>query len=277
MVEVANEGTARAFHERFDIQVGVPEAKRRFMNRVTNIVFYHLIGGNLSFTERQDLLLAVASALGEAFVLKRDLKTYVDGDFLRCLRVLEALYEELEDIELGKQLSATIDYIMSQSEIDLGIRWQPPAFVRTGAKVLDESLVNEPLRWLSDPKYETVYGPFEKGLSDYLEAVNKPQRLSDVITDMYESVEAMARVAIGNNRELSRNQESFIKQMEVSKAYKQLLRQLLKEYVDYGGKYRHAAQQGNPKSPPSEPEAESFVYLTGLFLRLAIGQAQPST
>jgi hypothetical protein len=274
---VADEDTARSFHERFDIEVGVPEAKRRFMNRVTNIVFYHLIGNNLSFAARQDLLLVAASALGEEFVLKKDLKAYAGGDFFRYLRVLEAIYEMHEGSKLGEGLSDAIANIISESETDLGIRWQPPAFVRAGAKVLDENLVNEPLQWLSNPKYESVIQPFRKGLRDYLTAGREQDRLSDVVTDMYESLEAMARVVIGNDRELSRNQEVFIKQIEVSKAYKQLLRSLLREYVDYGGKYRHAALQGNPKSPPSEPEAESVVYLTGLFIRLAIRQTQPST
>ncbi len=224
-----------------------------------------------------DLTESVAFILGERTPNQYHPAFFVGDDFFRCLQVLEALYTLFEDTELADELSEDIRVVISRCEVDLSIGWQPPIFIRTGAPLLDESLVNEPLRWLSEPKYKTVHDPFKKGLSDYLEAINKPQRLADVITDMYEAVEAMARVIIGNNRELSRNQELFIKEIEVSKAYKQLLRPLLREYVEYGGRYRHAAQQGQPKTPPSEPEAESFIYLTGLFIRLALRQAQPSS
>ena len=131
-------------------------------------------------------------------------------------------------------------------------------------------MVNEPLRWLAEPKYESVRKPFEKGLRDYVKAGGELDRLADVITDMYESVEAIARVITAYNRELSRNQELFIKDIKASKAYKQMLRTLLREYVEYGGKYRHAEEEGKPKPPLSEPEVEAFIYLTGPFIRLAI-------
>lgn len=267
------EGILRSFHERFDIEVGVDEAKRRFMNRVTNRIFYVFIGNNSTEGQRQNWLLVAASALGEEFVFNTSYNEYIGGDFYRCLRVLEALYEKLEGTELGRELSATIDDTMAQSEIDLGIRWQPPAFVRTGAKVLDERLVNEPLRWLSGAKYETVCDPFSKGLSHYLEAEKKPHLLADVVTDMYEAVEALARIVTGKNKDLSGNQQSFIKAIRGSEDYKRLL----KDYISYANQYRHAVRLGQPRTTLSEPEVESFIYLTGLFIRLAIRQTQPST
>ena len=70
--------------------------------------------------------------------------------------------------------------------------------------------------WLSNPKHKTVYDPFQKGLSHYLEATNKPERLADVITDMYEAVEALARVITGRDRDLSTNREMFISRIGAS-------------------------------------------------------------
>lgn len=165
-------------------------------------------------------------------------------------------------------LSGLIQSVMDASEIDLGVSWQPPAFLRTGAKLLDEALLNEPLRWLSDPRYKSVYDPFAKGLSHYLEATSKPERLADVVTDMYEAIEALARITTGKDKDLSGNREAFIKAAKLSDHYKQLLR----NYVEYGSEFRHAVRLGRPRPPLTEPEIEAFVYLTGLFIRLAIRQ-----
>ena len=157
--------------------------------------------------------------------------------------------------------------MVQASEVDLGIEWRPPTFIRTGAPMLDEHLVNEPLRWLSEPKYESVRRPFEKGLSHYLEAQNRPDRLADVITDMYEAVEALAKIVTGRpGKDLSGIVERFISEVNASKHYKALLR----NYISYGNEFRHAEREGRPRPPLSEPEVESFIYLTGLFIRLAI-------
>jgi hypothetical protein len=43
---------------------------------------------------------------------------------------------------------------------------------------------------------------------------------------------------------------------------------LLKEYINYANEYRHAVDQ--PRATIGGSEAESFVYLTGWFIRLAV-------
>jgi hypothetical protein len=195
MGELADEVRPRPFHERFDIEVGTDEARQRFMNRITNLVFNEIgrgrVGGrNLRSynTNASSLTKFVANELGEPITAATNPAHYMRGDFLRCLHILEALYEALQVIGLEDNLSGTIQATLNKSEIDLGIDWQPPVFVRTGARLLDEQLVNQPLRWLAEPKYESVRKPFEKGLSHYLEAQNRPDRLADVVTDMYEAV-----------------------------------------------------------------------------------------
>jgi hypothetical protein len=45
---------------------------------------------------------------------------------------------------------------------------------------------------------------------------------------------------------------------------------LLKDYIDYANKFRHAAKEGTPKPALSPKEVESFIYLTGIFIRLAM-------
>jgi len=38
----------------------------------------------------------------------------------------------------------------------------------------------------------------------------------------------------------------------------------------YGNKIRHAGKDGQPKQDLTRKEVESFVYLTGVFIRLAV-------
>ncbi len=70
----------------------------------------------------------------------------------------------------------------------------------------------------------------------------------------------------GSKKELSANQELFIKEVKASDGYKKIL----KEYVSYGCDFRHAVEAGEKRPQISHKEAESFIYLTGLFISLAM-------
>ena len=109
------------------------------------------------------------------------------------------------------EISTRIDSIIYDSETDLGVRRQPPHFVPTGAQLSDENLLNDQLHWLRDQNYRTVLRPFEQGLSHFLESEKKPQLLGDVVTDMYEAAEALAKIVTGRlHKDLSANAEMFI-------------------------------------------------------------------
>lgn len=80
-------------------------------------------------------------------------------------------------------------------------------------------------------------------------------------------MEATAKWFLENNKDLSGNQEKFVSKLGLPNSYKRML----KEYIGYANQLaRHAkdSQKHPYKIPPSE--AESFIYLTGLFIRLAI-------
>lgn len=220
----------------------------------------------MSDVDYRDLHLQVAIALGEEYEFDYSFDDYIGGDFSRLLQAVESIYQALDE-SLQDELTNFVNGIIRRSETDLSIGWQPPIFLPTGARLLDEKLVNEQLHWLSDPKYSTVRRPFEKGLSHFLESEQKPQLLGDVVTDMYEAVEALAKIVTGRpHKDLSANREMFVSQVKASDHYKKLLR----EYITYANEFRHAEQEGKPRPSISRAEAESFVYLTGLFIRLAV-------
>jgi hypothetical protein len=48
---------------------------------------------------------------------------------------------------------------------------------------------------------------------------------------------------------------------------------MLKEYIGYANDFgRHAGPEGKTKPIPSRKEVEAFMYLTGLFIRVALSK-----
>jgi hypothetical protein len=252
------------FHERFELPIDVEEAKRRFINRIQNRIFYYLLVermGNSATIRR-----SVASELGFEFNTTWQIKIYTGGDFLRTLQGAEGFYKALST-ELKLEMDAEITKTIDESETDLGIRWDKGRFIRTGARLLDEELVNEPLRWLAGREYQSVLQPFSKGLEHFLQSSKRPELLSDVITDMYEALEALSKIVTGRNtKDLSANAQSFLSDVKAPEPYKRIL----KEYISYANNFRHAVDESTRKPELSAAEVESFIYLTGIFIRLAI-------
>lgn len=117
-----------------------------------------------------------------------------------------------------------VEEALELSETDLGVSWENGIFLKKGAKLLDERLVNEPLRWLGDPAYRNVLTPFEKGLKHFLEGGKEPERLADSITDMYEATEALAKIVTNKpTKDLSALREDFISKVGLPELYKKML------------------------------------------------------
>ncbi|NTU50233.1 MAG: hypothetical protein HGA87_05015, partial [Desulfobulbaceae bacterium] len=252
-----------------------------FINRVKNRIFDEFLNerDTLSYITNEKILRHVAAGLGEEYRKRNMFSTYIEGgiqvagdvlhsdDFYKCLRTLELIYESLSEKQKRQTLNERVNLILKACEVDLGIAWEEGTFIRTGAKLLDKVLVNESLRWLSNPKFQNVYQPFEKGLKHFIESEKRPELLSDVITDMYESLESLAKTVTSKpTKDLSANAELFVQKLRVSESYKRLL----KDYILYANEFRHGKEEGKPRLRPTTHEVESFIYLTGLFIRLVI-------
>lgn len=252
------------FHERFNISLDLNEARRRFANRIQNRVF------NSFFTQvgreiQQPILLCVADEMGVEYERQIDLKTYTGLEFHRVLKALEAFHKAIPD-PLQTILTEVIQETLSEAEVDLEIRWENGRFFPRGAKLLDEKLVNDPLYWLRELNYQSVLQPYSKGIEHFLQSTKRPDLLSDVITDMYESLEALAKIVTNREKDLAANAESFVKAVKASEAYKKIL----KEYIAYANNFRHGVADSTKKPSLSSAEVENFIYLTGTFIRLAI-------
>jgi hypothetical protein len=256
------------FHERFKVPVDMEESRRRFINRALNIVFEKFLFDSFTTNERSYINLAVLTFLGDrASHTDIPLAELVgDKDYYRLLQAIEAFYEILTNPEHKDALSVIVTNIIEDSEIDLGIAWHKGHFHPGGAKFLDDGLVNDPLDWMRGHDLGAVVQPFEKALGHLMRARKQPELLGDVLTDAYEALEAMAKAVTGRDVDLSANHEAFVKKVRASEEY----RRLLKEYVGYGCRFRHAPSESRPRPVASYSEVESFLYLTGVFIRLAM-------
>src|ERR1041385_3716735 len=128
------------FHTRFDLPMDRTESRRRFMNRVKNLIFDRFLETDIETEIYDTVRWRLAMDLGEEhshFMLLRD---YAKKDFFESLRVVESCYETLQDEAPDKadELENCVEGILSEyNEAELNIRWQDGVFIRTGAKLLD--------------------------------------------------------------------------------------------------------------------------------------------
>ena len=193
---------AAKIHERFETQVGLEEARRRFVNRVRNVVF------SSTCYDHRTIRIKIAYKLGDEY-RSPQLMEIIGEDCYWNLQAFEAIYETVGSND--HQFEAEIHRLLPDSEVDLGIRWEKGQFVKSAGALLDERLVNDPLHWIRPPGNETVLLPFEKALRHFLHASQHPEFLADVITDMHESLEALAKIVTDRpNKDLSGNQQLFL-------------------------------------------------------------------
>ena len=274
--EVEQQPAAPAsFEKRFNVQVDFESAKKNFINRVFNFVdeFFKQLGRDQSpyhDSYAEAVSRSIAFQLGVRFEGSTFFEAYAGSDFYQQLKAIEALYVAFKRGDKGdaEKLNIIIVLALDATEVDLGIEWKNGNFYRSGAKLLDKELVDEPMHWLDDLKYGNVLEPFQKGLKHYVEANKDASKLSDTITDIYEAFEAMARIVNKNNSTLGANADKFVGTLGLSDYYSKML----KDYCGYAHEYRHAAKISNERTPPKSQEVEAFIYTTGLFIRLAVRQ-----
>src|SRR6266571_793450 len=132
------------FHERFEIEVGIDEVRRRFINRVYNLIFEGFIRREIPDWMYLELLKYVAARLGDQFAGNYLAILHGGHDFLRHLQAIESVYAFIEKIKdqsvvhptTAGRLSIQIQEILDMSEVDLGVRWDSGRFLRAGAALL---------------------------------------------------------------------------------------------------------------------------------------------
>jgi hypothetical protein len=119
------------FNERFDIEVGLQEAQKRFVHRTYNELIWGFVYG-LSQDEIDGIHRAIASELGNKYISSERIDMLIRSNFFRNLQAIEAIYAYFSPDRVSKRqsINAIIHKLLSQSETDLGIQWQDGNFVR---------------------------------------------------------------------------------------------------------------------------------------------------
>lgn len=221
-----------------------------------------------------DKIRSIGAKLGTSNKFTYNARDLIGMDFGNCLSAIEALYADAKgqvikgDIDSQHYIERKLKEIFHESEHDIGLEWRAGQFWPTGAKILDEKLVNENLKWLHDKGHANIYESFEKALVDYSESISRPEKLQNVVIDMYKALEATAKVVTDRkDKEFSANRELFISKLGLGDHHKDML----KVYDKYASElFRHAQDPSKPRSEITTSEAENFIYLTGIFIRFAI-------
>lgn len=147
----------KRFYKIFGIQVPIEEERKRFVERINQSIFK--LVENSREIPYKNVLWAVCYELGLRFddywyvgVMDRifhPLCKLTGNDFLKTLEVLIPLYKFFDGKPNGQEwISSEVEKALSLSGVDLGVKWKDGMFYKSGAKLLDEKLVEDPLDWL---------------------------------------------------------------------------------------------------------------------------------
>lgn len=257
------------FNKRFGIEESLGEEQTRFIQRINQTIFKNV----QKRYKYEEVFRTVCYWLGEnaddrisdrnrynygVKTLVPALRTLTNDDFLQTLRILELLYQYFNK-EPGRQkeISELVEVALSNATMDLGVTWKDGMFYPSGAKTLDEKLIEDPIDWLDE--FPDEKKDFENALSHYMK-----KNYGDVVSNCYLVIEGLARKILNNKKTLDNNREELLKKLKLSQSWKSLLN----NYMNYANEFkRHASDERHSINPQ---EVEAFLYLTGLLARLMI-------
>lgn len=272
----------KSFRERFKLSDTKRNAEERFINRAQSFLTVFFKSYDLKQSRvinrvyKENIKLYCEKILVHRLGLKMGSKIFDDfmlQNFHNCLATLEELHHNLLD-KVPKDYCEQYNLFISNSlnsEPLLEVRWENGFFLPRGANELDKILVDEVLTWLSNPNYTNVKSTYSSSLEYLNSGKLNSIDLKSSIREAYESLETLAKIVTGKtNSDLSANREIFIKSLKLNVDYKDFLSKTLRNYITYANKYRHGNLDSANTRIPKYDEAESFVYLTGVFIRLTI-------
>ncbi|MFH1372100.1 MAG: hypothetical protein ABII09_12560 [Planctomycetota bacterium] len=268
---------AKRFNKLFGIQMNIEEERQKFVNRINQTVFeyidsdrnvrhyYNEIFNILCFElgkNANDLSKKHYRSFSSYERVEPEIRILTQNNFTETLRVLCILYgiykqHKYEITDIHKRIDECISSAIEYSACDLGIRWKDGLFYPSGAEELDKPLIEEPLVWLD--KYPKERKDYKRAIECFLEG----KHLGDVIKNCYLVVEGVTRTILGNDKTLDNNKDALLAHVGLSDGWKSILG----AYIKYAHDFRHASED---RYTASKEEAEAFLYMTGLIIRLLV-------
>ena len=263
----------KIFNRQFDLSESLEQEKVAFVNRINQTIFSEIeegynygkifrhlcywLGINADdrisalnkYTYSDDRMPFLRSLTGDEF-----------APTLKALILLYQFYDNKNEYSYEQNLDNIdrwINTALDNANLDLGIRWKQGMFYQSGADILDEKLIEEPLGWIGS--FPEVKEDYKKALSGLLK-----KDYPGVIDHCYLSFEGLVRSLLKNSKTLNNNKQELLKKLELSQQWKSFL----DKFTDYANEFKRHASKNRDKIKPQEVEA--FLYLTGLLIRLTI-------
>lgn len=260
----------KRFNKLFGVNDTIERERERFINRVNHLIFNTIDTEKLDYFGYVALFEHICFEIGVdantfswrrvgPYLYERDLppkiNTLTQNKFDQILMVLCFLYQHFQN-DRKSWLEEAIQDILSRTTCDIGVRWKDGFFYPSGAKELDESLIEETLDWLD--KYPNENQDYSNALNCFMKG-----NFADVIKNCYSAVEGISRKILGNNKTLDNNKEELLRTIGLSNGWNAILN----NFINYAHDYRHASEQ---RHESTKEETEAYLYMSGLIIRLII-------
>lgn len=250
------ENILKRFNKLFKIEESLENEQNRFVQRINQTVFME-IEWHKTFNI---IFRRICYNLGENpdDIISQTFRQLSNDNFIKTIKILLLLYQDFKNYKnLQDKISLQINQALSTTIMDIGIRWRNGMFYPSGAKILDEKLIEDVLDWLDE--FQNEKKDFEKALSDYLK-----KSYGNVVIDCYLVVEGLTRKLLKNKKTLENNKDEILKKLKLSQNW----RSIFVNYITYANEFRRHASDARHSINPTEVEA--FLYFTGLLVRLII-------
>jgi len=266
-------------YKRFNITVNLDGAISIFRNKIENILSHGQLGEEIFETKDNeiDVFWELCNVLGIEYQYHgysggKVSHIFDDLNFPEYLFRLQILLNFL--LDCGKKQSAInligiIENAINASPTDLGIRikfykTKGAQILFSGAKLLDSKLVDDILGVLEDKEKLPIKVAFEKGLREFSEGKKAPEKLRDCVRDMQLATDELMHFVF---KDKNIGLKHLFKDKRCEKlGLNQYQVQIFWQYKEFADKL--AKHKSDAKI--DEFDAESFIYLTGLLMRLIL-------
>ncbi|HEY9697033.1 MAG TPA: hypothetical protein V6D10_07205 [Trichocoleus sp.] len=268
-------------YKRWNIQVDEQKAFGKFKNRVLNCVglilkepyrskcapyFADLYGSRYELNSIETTLRELnnsfaTSCIGQAIAQAENLP-----ELATALQFMFMTLEQNGPHLLGP-IAASIQTAIDISPfIDLKIVKQGNSviFYPSGAKLMDEGVVNDVLEWLEG--YPKVSKHFQQALEIYWKKDKSKYR--NLLDNLRLAIELLLKDVLNNKKPLEKQKEDLLKWLAGKGIHKQIINSYEKLLFGTYVQYQNDAVKHNEAF--SEDEVEFIIYLTGTFMRLVL-------
>ncbi len=255
----------KEIYNRLGISSSLEEEHQRFYQRIL-LTFEELNSKLLDYgSDFDEILNEVCFNLGKENKgsFENILENETLEEYLIACEVILSVLSSLYDKVIYDFFSSRINRAIENSILDLGVIFDKKndKFIIKGAKELDEKLILEPLDWLEN--YPIVKKSFSGALEEYLK-----KDYPDAITKAYSSLESLVKTFLDSDKRLDSLIPDLLKTLNFTKEWQSILVNYSKYAHEFSS--RHGKKE-NKKSSPAEPiQAESYIYFTGLIIRIII-------